>query len=45
MRNTLTSLLIMALVSPLALAQVDVHSHMIPDSYLQAVKAHGMEMD
>ena len=28
-----------------ALAQIDVHSHMIPDSYLEAVKAHGMEMD
>ena len=26
-------------------AQVDVHSHMIPDSYMEAVKAHGMEMD
>ena len=26
-------------------AQIDVHCHMIPDSYLTAVKAHGMEMD
>ena len=26
-------------------AQIDVHCHMIPDSYLSAVKAHGMEMD
>ena len=26
-------------------AQIDVHCHMIPDSYLDAVKAHGMEMD
>ena len=26
-------------------AQVDVHSHMIPDSYMEAVKARGMEMD
>lgn len=26
-------------------AQIDLHSHMIPDSYLEAVKAHGMEMD
>ena len=26
-------------------AQIDIHSHMIPDSYLEAVKAHGMEMD
>lgn len=35
----------MALASQMASAQVDVHSHMIPDSYLEAVKAHGMEMD
>lgn len=27
------------------MAQVDVHCHMIPDSYMEAVKAHGMEMD
>ncbi|MBR0314951.1 MAG: amidohydrolase family protein, partial [Bacteroidales bacterium] len=26
-------------------AQTDMHCHMIPDSYLEAVKAHGMEMD
>ncbi len=25
--------------------QIDIHSHMIPESYLNAVKAHGMEMD
>lgn len=24
---------------------IDVHSHMIPDSYMEALKAHGMEMD
>ena len=24
---------------------IDIHSHMIPESYLKAVKAHGMEMD
>ena len=24
---------------------IDIHSHMIPESYLNAVKAHGMEMD
>ena len=35
----------MILTIPLASAQIDVHSHMIPDSYLEAVKAHGMEMD
>ena len=27
------------------MAQVDVHCHMIPGSYMEAVKAHGMEMD
>ena len=32
-------------ISILGRAQVDVHSHMIPESYLDAVKAHGMEMD
>ncbi len=32
-------------ISILGCAQVDVHSHMIPESYLEAVKAHGMEMD
>lgn len=26
-------------------AQIDIHSHMIPESYMTAVKAHGMEMD
>lgn len=26
-------------------AQIDIHSHMIPESYLTAIKAHGMEMD
>lgn len=35
----------MTLSATLASAQIDVHSHMIPDSYLDAVKAHGMEMD
>ena len=25
--------------------QIDIHSHMIPESYLKAVRAHGMEMD
>lgn len=34
-----------ALSSQLALAQTDLHSHMIPSSYLEAVKANGMEMD
>ncbi len=35
----------MTLSATLASAQIDVHSHMIPESYLDAVKAHGMEMD
>ncbi|MCR4569322.1 MAG: amidohydrolase, partial [Bacteroidales bacterium] len=45
MRHLLTGLILMALSSQAALAQIDLHSHMIPDSYLEAVKAHGMEMD
>ena len=38
---------IMALISicNICMAQFDLHCHMIPDSYLEAVKAHGMEMD
>ncbi|MBR0286574.1 MAG: amidohydrolase family protein [Bacteroidales bacterium] len=35
----------MILTTPLASAQIDMHCHMIPDSYLEAIKAHGMEMD
>ncbi len=35
----------MALSSQAVEAQTDLHCHMIPDSYLEAVKAHGMEMD
>lgn len=35
----------MILTTTLVSAQIDVHCHMIPDSYLEAVKAHGMEMD
>ena len=45
MKRSFTALMIMALSSQLATAQIDLHSHMIPDSYLEAVKAHGMEMD
>ena len=33
------------MTSQLSLAQIDIHSHMITGSYLEAVKAHGMEMD
>ena len=35
----------MILTTPFASAQIDLHCHMIPDSYLEAIKAHGMEMD
>lgn len=35
----------MILSTTLATAQIDMHSHMIPDSYMKAVTAHGMEMD
>ena len=35
----------MVLSSQAIRAQVDIHCHMIPGSYLDAVKAHGMEMD
>ncbi|MBQ8061612.1 MAG: amidohydrolase [Bacteroidales bacterium] len=35
----------MALSAQFAAGQIDLHSHMIPASYLEAVKAHGMEMD
>ncbi len=32
----------MALSFQMALAQTDLHCHMIPASYLEAVKAHGL---
>lgn len=35
----------MILTSSFVSAQIDIHCHMIPDSYLEAVKAHGMEME
>ena len=35
----------MVLLSDALQAQIDIHSHMIPASYQEAVKAHGMEMD
>ena len=35
----------MILTTTLASAQIDLHCHMIPDSYLEAIKTHGMEMD
>ncbi len=45
MKRLLTGLILMALSSQVVQAQMDIHCHMIPDSYLEAVKAHGMEMD
>ncbi|MBE6223424.1 MAG: amidohydrolase [Bacteroidales bacterium] len=44
-RQIIVSLTAMILTTPLASAQIDMHCHMIPDSYLEAIKAHGMEMD
>lgn len=41
----IVSLTAMLLANTLASAQMDIHCHMIPDSYLEAIKAHGMEMD
>ena len=45
MKPITASILIMTLTASVAMAQTDVHCHMIPDSYMEAVKAHGMEMD
>ena len=45
MKPIAASLLIMSLTASVAMAQTDVHCHMIPDSYMEAVKAHGIEMD
>ena len=45
MKPITASILIMSLTASVAMAQTDVHCHMIPDSYMEAVKAHGMEMD
>ena len=45
MKRLLTGLILMALFSQAVRAQIDLHCHMIPASYLEAVKAHGMEMD
>lgn len=44
-RQIIVSLTAMILTTPLASAQIDLHCHMIPDSYLEAIKAHGMVMD
>lgn len=45
MRKRLTVFLMMILAAQAVKAQVDMHCHMIPAPYLEAVKAHGMEMD
>ena len=45
MRKLLIFFIVMTLVPKMAWSQIDIHSHMIPSSYLEAVKAHGMEMD
>ena len=45
MRLRLIIPIILMSISSVGHAQIDVHSHMIPGSYLAAVKAHGMEMD
>ncbi|MBQ3882429.1 MAG: amidohydrolase family protein [Bacteroidales bacterium] len=45
MKKLLLAIMTMALSYATGSAQTDIHSHMIPDSYLGAVKAHGMEMD
>lgn len=44
-RQIIVSLTAMILTTTLASAQIDLHCHMIPDSYLEAIKTHGMEMD
>ncbi len=45
MKHFLTGIILMVLSAQWTMAQIDVHSHMIPESYLEAVKAHGKEMD
>lgn len=42
-KNLFSFILLLASLS--MSAQIDVHSHMIPESYLEAVKSHGKEMD
>lgn len=44
-KQIIVSLTAMILTTTLASAQIDLHCHMIPDSYLEAIKTHGMEMD
>ena len=44
-RTIITGITAIVMSTMMASAQIDVHSHMITDSYLKAVKAHGLEMD
>lgn len=44
MKKLLTIISLMS-ISIIGSAQIDVHCHMISNAYLEAVKAHGMEMD
>ena len=44
-KRILSGVFMMALSTQVAPAQIDIHSHMIPHSYMEAIKAHGMEMD
>ena len=41
----LLSIISLMSISIIGSAQIDVHCHMISNAYLEAVKAHGMEMD
>ena len=45
MKRRLAIIAILMSISHIGSAQMDVHSHMIPESYLSVLKTHGMEMD
>ncbi|MBR3012718.1 MAG: amidohydrolase family protein [Bacteroidales bacterium] len=45
MKRHLATIMALIGICSMGRAQTDVHSHMIPESYMEAVKAHGMEMD
>ena len=42
MKRFFSGLMLMTLLSQAGFAQADLHCHMIPESYLEAVKAHGL---
>ena len=44
-KSIIAAIMTMNLTATVALAQTDVHCHMIPESYIEALKAHGMDMD